>query len=64
MGEKEDVLQERHHFTPFVVSTYGLISKEVKTLLKKVSSLLAEKWEKPYAEGCVYVNARMSIAIV
>jgi hypothetical protein len=26
--------------------------------------MLAEKWEKPYAEVCGYVTARMSIAIV
>jgi hypothetical protein len=33
-------------------------------LLKKLSALLAEKWEKPYSEICGYVNARMSIAMV
>jgi hypothetical protein len=42
-----------------VVSTDGLIGKEAKTLLKKLSTLLSNKWKKPY-----YVNARMSIAIV
>jgi hypothetical protein len=36
-------LQQRRHFTPFVVSTDGLIGKVAKTLLKKLSSLLAEK---------------------
>jgi hypothetical protein len=30
-------------FTPFVVSTDGLIGKEAKTLLKKLSTLLADK---------------------
>jgi hypothetical protein len=57
-------LEQRHHFTPFMVSTDGLIDKEAKTLLKKLSSLLAEKWEKSYAKVCGYVNAQMSIAIV
>jgi hypothetical protein len=47
-----------------VVSTDGLIGKEAKTLIKWLSLILAEKWEKPYAEVCGYVNARMSIAIV
>jgi hypothetical protein len=47
-----------------VVSTDGLIGKEARTLLKKLSTLLAEKWGKSYAEVCGYVNARMSIAIV
>jgi hypothetical protein len=32
-------LEQRHHFTPFVVSTDGLIGKQAKTLLKKLSSL-------------------------
>ena len=57
-------LEQRRHFTPFVVSTDGLIGKEAKTLLKKLSSLLADKWEKPYSVVCGYVNAQLSIAIV
>jgi hypothetical protein len=57
-------LQNRRHFTPFVVSTDGLIGKEAKALLQRLSSLLAEKWEKPYSVVCGYVNARVSIAIV
>ena len=60
----EACLEQRRTFTPFVVSTDGLIGKEAKTLLKKLSTLLAEKWGKSYAEVCGYVNARMSIAIV
>jgi hypothetical protein len=48
-----------------VVSTDGLLGKEAKTLLKKLSALLAEKWEKPYSLVCGYVNAhQVSIAIV
>jgi hypothetical protein len=42
----------------------GLFGKEAKTLLKKLSGLLAKKWDKPYSEVCGYVIARMSIAIV
>jgi hypothetical protein len=42
----------------------GLLGKEAKTLLKKLSTLLAEKWEKPCSEVCGYGNARMSIAVV
>ena len=57
-------LEQRRHFSPFVASTDGLLGKESRTLLKKLSALLAEKWEKPYSEICGYVNARMSIAIV
>jgi hypothetical protein len=57
-------LEQRRHFSPFVVSTDGLIGKEAKAVLQKLSSLLAKKWGKPYSEVCGYVNARMSIAIV
>jgi hypothetical protein len=39
----------------FVVSAEGLLGKDAKTLLKKLSALLAEKWEKPRSQvrGCV-----------
>jgi hypothetical protein len=60
----EACLGQQRHFSPFVVSMDGLFGKEAKTLLKKLSGLLAEKWEKPYSEVCGYVKARMSIAIV
>jgi hypothetical protein len=56
-------LGQRRHFSPFMISTDGLLSKEAKTLLKKVSALLARKWEKPYSEVCGYINARMNIAV-
>jgi hypothetical protein len=46
-------------FTYLIVHAYY-----AKTLLKKLSSLLAEKWEKPYSVVCGYVNAQMSIAVV
>jgi hypothetical protein len=59
----EACLGQRRHFSLFVVSTDGLLGKEAKTLLKKLSALLAEKWEKPYSEVCGYVSARMSIAV-
>jgi hypothetical protein len=57
-------LKQPRHFSPFVASTDGLLGKESRTLLKKLSALLAEKWEKPYSEICGYVNTRMSIAMV
>jgi hypothetical protein len=39
-------------------------SAEAKILLKKLSSMLAEKWETLCSEACGCVNAHMSIAIV
>jgi hypothetical protein len=38
-------LKQRKHFTPFVVSTNGLIRREAGKLLKRLSLQLAEKWE-------------------
>jgi hypothetical protein len=48
----EACLGQRHQISLFVVSTDGLFGTEAKTLLKKLSGLLAEKWEKPYSEVC------------
>ena len=60
----EPCLKQRRHFTPFVVSTDGLIGKEGKATLQRLSTRLAEKWGKAYSQVCGFVNARMSIAIV
>jgi hypothetical protein len=57
-------LEQRRHFSPFLASADGLLGKEAKILLRKLSAMLAEKWEKPYSEVYGYVNALMSIAIV
>ena len=60
----EPCLQRRRHFTPFVVSADGLKGKEAKAFLKRLSVLLAKKWQKPYSVVCGYINVRISIAIV
>ena len=57
-------LGQRRHFTPFAVSVDGLLGKEAKTLLQRLSGLLAKKWDKPYASVCGYVKASMSLAIL
>jgi hypothetical protein len=44
-------------YTPFVISTDGLLGKEAKCLLKKLSIKVSDKWEKPYAVVRGYVNA-------
>ena len=60
----EPCLEQQRHFSPYVVSTDGLFSKEAKMVLKRLALMLTEKWGKPYSEVCGYVNDRMSIAIV
>jgi hypothetical protein len=47
-----------------LVSIDGLIGRETQTLMKKLSAMLAEKWEKPYAEVCGYITAWMSIVAI
>jgi hypothetical protein len=53
----EACLGQRRHFTPFVVSTDGLIGREAKILWKKLSALLAAKWEKPRVAMSTLVGA-------
>ena len=55
---------QRHHSTPFVVSTDGMSGFEARAFLKRLAKLLAEEWEKPYPTGRGFINARMSIALV
>ncbi len=56
-------LAQRKHFTPFVVSTDGLLGREATELLKRLSLRLADKWQRPYSVVRGFVNARISIAI-
>jgi hypothetical protein len=60
----QSCLEQRKHFTPFAVSTDGLIGREAGELLKRLSLRLADKWERPYFVVRGFVSARMSIAIV
>ena len=38
--------------------------KGATAFLKRLSVLLAKKWQKPYSVVCGYVNVRISIAII
>ena len=57
-------LEQRRHFTPFVVSTDGMLGCEASTFAKRLSAKLVEKWQKPYSQVCGYVNVQLSISIV
>ncbi len=46
------------------MSTDGLVGREAKELLKRLSLRLSDKWEQPYSVVRGFVNARISIAIV
>ena len=60
----EACLENRRHFTPFVLSVDGLLGREAKTFAKRLAVKLAGKWQKPYSQVCGYVKARLSIAAV
>ena len=60
----EPCFRQRRTFTPFVVSTDGLLGREAKNLLKRISLLLVEKWQKPYSVVAGIVRSRISIAII
>jgi hypothetical protein len=49
-------LEQRLHFTPFLVSTDGLMGREASTFAKCLSAKLTKKWQKPYSQGYGYVN--------
>ena len=57
-------LENRRHFTPFVISVDGLLGREAQTFAKRLAVKLAGKWQKPYSQVCGYVKARLSIAAV
>jgi hypothetical protein len=48
----EPCLEQRQHFSPFVMSTNGMIGREARFILKRLSACLAKKWEKPYSDMC------------
>ena len=60
----ESCLEQRRHFAPYVVDTYGLLGEEAKAFNKRIASKLADKWQSPYSATMGFVNARVSVAIV
>jgi hypothetical protein len=40
-------LEQRKHYTPFVISTDGLVGRKAAKLLKRLALRLTEKWERP-----------------
>ena len=60
----EPCFQQRRSFTPFVVSIDGMLDKEAKSLLKTLSVMLAEKWQKPHSVVAGIVRSKIGIAIV
>jgi hypothetical protein len=57
-------LDQRRHFTPFIVSVDGLIGTEAKTVLKVLAARTATKAGKSYSNIMWYMRARLSTSIV
>ena len=56
--------RRRAAFTPFVVSVDGILGKEAKTLIDRLSDRLASKWGKSYEETVSWVRTRLSFAVL
>ena len=52
------------HFTPFIVSTYGLLGKEETFLLKKMSSKLCEKWKNTNSDVFDFLKSHIGISVI
>ena len=42
----------------------GMVCKEARAFEKRIASLLAEKWNRPYSELVGYVRGRMAMSIL
>ena len=49
----------RFHFTPFAITTSGLLAPEAKALLKHFARLLADKWEQLLSVTANFVYTRV-----
>ncbi|KAL7524872.1 hypothetical protein ACHAXR_000752, partial [Thalassiosira sp. AJA248-18] len=60
-----DVCHElRKDFTPLVYSVDGIAGREAKGAEKRLATLLANRWRRPYSQMVGYVKVRMAIAVV
>ena len=55
---------QRAHFTPFALSTSGQLAPEASALLKRLASVLCEKWNRPMAVVHRYIRELVSFAVV
>ena len=54
----------RRTFTPLVYSVDGMACKEARSFEKRITSLLADKWDRSYSELVGYVRGRMAMSIL
>ena len=54
----------RGSFTPFVVSTDGMLGREANFLLKRLAQRISTKWDKPLGQTTRWLHTRLSFAIL
>ena len=54
----------RAYFTPFVVSTDGMLGREANFLLKRLAQSISIQWEKPLGQTTGWLRAKLSFAIL
>ena len=57
-------LDQRRSFTPLVYLVDEMACKEAKAFEKRITCLLAEKWDRPYSEMVGYMQVRMGMVII
>ena len=57
-------LEQRRHFTPFVVSCEGMMGREANSFIRRLSKRLSKKWFRPYSKTVSFVRTRFAISLV
>ncbi len=55
---------EHATFTPVALSTTGGIAKEASISIKKLASMLANKWEHSYSSTLQWLRCRLSFSLL
>ena len=56
--------ERRASFSPFVVSTDGFMGREASFLIKNLSEMLANKWQRQYSEVKGWLKAWLLFSII
>ena len=59
-------MRETEHatFTPLVLSATGGMGREATTFYKRLSSLLAFKWDQPYSSTMSWLRCRITFSLL
>ena len=60
----DSCLEQRRHFTPFVVSCEGLMGKEADAFVSRLAKKLSLKWSRPHSRTVSFVRTRFAISLV